>query len=87
MSADNSPSARLVRAARSINEGRTPVVNLISFVGAIAMLGFANIGCRYGLHVDMSWMLPWLVVATAIWLFVPAVILWQFTGDPSGRKE
>ncbi|GBR00895.1 hypothetical protein [Acetobacter oeni] len=69
-----------------INGGRTMQVNTFSFIGALVMLGFANLLSQFVLKVNLSYLIPWLVGAAAIWCFGPALILWVCTGSPTGRR-
>ncbi|WP_167400146.1 hypothetical protein [Novacetimonas maltaceti] len=49
----------------------------------IAMLGLGNLVCRFVLHTDMSYLMPWLLVGVVSYFFLPCLILWIATGKPS----
>ncbi|NHN86473.1 hypothetical protein GOB93_17795 [Acetobacter musti] len=76
----------LLQKLIQINGGRSMQVNTFSFIGALVMLGFANLLSRYVLKVELSYLIPWLVAAAAIWCFLPPLILWLLTGSPTGKK-
>ncbi|NHO33393.1 hypothetical protein [Acetobacter fallax] len=76
----------LLEKIRQANGGRSLFASAICFCGAMAMLGFANMLCRFGLNIDLTYLLPWMIGGTVLWLFVPPLILWLWTGTPSGKR-
>ncbi|AHI25249.1 hypothetical protein [Komagataeibacter swingsii] len=69
---------------RQINGDRTLLMNAGAFACVVAMLGIANLVCRFVLHADVVFLMPWLVAATGLYFFLPALMLWLITGRPSG---
>ncbi|MHC0612494.1 hypothetical protein [Komagataeibacter oboediens] len=69
---------------REINGGRTLLMNAGAFFCVVAMLGIANLICRFVLHTDVVFLMPWLLAATGLFFFLPALMLWLMTGKPSG---
>ncbi|AQU86344.1 hypothetical protein B0W47_01490 [Komagataeibacter nataicola] len=76
----------IIEHIRQINAERTPVMNLCACLCVVVMLGLANLICHYVLHTDMSFIMPWMLAATALYFFIPALVLWIVTGNPSGRS-
>ncbi|MBV1829677.1 hypothetical protein HNW77_01605 [Komagataeibacter sp. AV436] len=75
----------IIEHVRQINAERTLVMNLCACLCVVLMLGLANLVCRYVLHTDMSFLMPWMLAATALYFFIPALVLWIATGNPSGK--
>lgn len=75
----------MLQIIRQINEGRTLLMNAGVFLCVVAMLGLANLFCRFVLHADLSYLMPWLLGGAVLYVFGPPLVLWLFTGRPSDR--
>ncbi|WP_367159189.1 hypothetical protein ABUE34_07535 [Kozakia baliensis] len=85
----NTPNEKIpafIAPIEQVNDGRSLLVNLGGFICVALMLGLANLICRLFLHTDLSYLLRVLIVAVALYFFVPCLILWLWTGKTTGRK-
>ncbi|GFE92898.1 hypothetical protein KBX73_08350 [Acetobacter persici] len=80
------PGGVVFRTLVQINAGRSFLANLGGFVCVAFMLGLANIFCRGVLHTDLMFELRLLIVAVALYFFVPPLVLWLWTGRTSDTQ-
>ncbi|GAN68211.1 hypothetical protein [Acetobacter orleanensis] len=80
------PNGVVFRTLAQINAGRSFLANLGGFVCVALMLGLANIFCRSVLHTDLMFELRLLIVAVALYFFVPPLVLWLWTGRTSDTQ-
>ncbi|POF62201.1 hypothetical protein KMAL_22150 [Novacetimonas maltaceti] len=73
----------MLRKLQELNQDRTLLANAGMCFCVIAMLGLGNLVCRFVLHTDMSYLMPWLLVGVVSYFFLPCLILWIATGKPS----
>ncbi|GBQ08075.1 MULTISPECIES: hypothetical protein [Acetobacter] len=80
------PGGVVFRTLVQINAGRSFLANLGGFACVVLMLGLANIFCRSILHTDLLFELRLLIVAVALYFFVPPLALWLWTGRTSDKQ-
>lgn len=73
----------MLQKLQEINHDRTPLTNAGVCFCVIAMLGLGNLFCRFVLHTDMSYLMPWLLAGVVSYFFLPSLILWIAKGKSS----
>ncbi|MCX2561017.1 hypothetical protein OQ252_06345 [Acetobacter farinalis] len=82
----NKQESAIFRKLVQINAGRSFLANLGGFVCVVIMLGLANVFCHNVLHTDLLFALRLLIVAVALYFFVPPLVLWLWTGRTSDTQ-
>ncbi|MCG4256468.1 hypothetical protein [Acetobacter senegalensis] len=80
MNSQNRSGSAFLEKLEQVNDGRSFLANLFGFVCVGCTLGLANLICRFGLHIELTYILRILIVAVAAYFFLPLFILWLWKG-------
>ncbi|WP_239019329.1 MULTISPECIES: hypothetical protein [Novacetimonas] len=76
----------MLEKLQQINDDRSLMVNVGVCFCVIVMMGLGNLFCRFVLHTDMTYLMPWLLAGVVAYFFVPCLVLWIATGRPPGKS-